>query len=551
MSLSHLKRWLPLALFIAFAIVTVMVWKGAIDHDRQIILHHTETSAEQIRIRVQGMMNSRMASLRLLAERWVERTPPDFSRKRFFHFAGAITSYYPGFMGINWIDPTGIIQWVFPEQRNASVLGKNVRHHSDTDYRSAFEKAGENLCFTVTPSVKLFQGGVGFDTFWPLVHGGRVQGYLNGAFQVGRIMDICLASEIHRDFLIRIHEHGRLIYTNLSQDDPPPDREGLHVVRPIFFPGKVWRLDLVPRGYRPTWAAWNIPVLGFGLALSVGLSLLLHSLLARMRLYRETRDNALYEVHERMRAEELLQENEKKLETLLSELEARNTELETFVYSVSHDLKTPIVTIEGFIGAFREDFKGQIEGDAERYLGYMSEATQKMGLLINDLLDLSRIGRLAEEKNEFSFGTLLKEVLTPLQTMIQERGIEICMDDDFPSVYGEKRRIAQVMENLLSNSIKYVGKTNPRPFIHLGVEKQAGKNVFYVRDNGIGIEERYFDKVFQVFQRLPSAKKEGAGTGIGLAIVKRIIELHGGNIWVESEPGKGCTFFFNIGERED
>ncbi|MBW2709807.1 MAG: GHKL domain-containing protein, partial [Deltaproteobacteria bacterium] len=225
-------------------------------------------------------------------------------------------------------------------------------------------------------------------------------------------------------------------------------------------------------------------------------------------------------------------------------------ELETFVYTVSHDLKTPIVTIEGFIGAMREDFGDLIPAEGERYLEYISDAALKMESLINDLLELSRIGRLTEKKSTFSFAGIAEEALKALEPQIRERGIEVKIQENLPRVYGERKRLLQVMENLLSNAVKYVGKENPTPRIEVGVEDQSGQTVFFVRDNGIGIEEIYFEKIFQVFQRLPPAKKAGTGTGIGLAIVKRVIESHGGSIRLTSALGKGSTFFFTVKTKE-
>lgn len=265
-----------------------------------------------------------------------------------------------------------------------------------------------------------------------------------------------------------------------------------------------------------------------------------------MELYKKTRDRAIHEVRERKSAEDALLINKKKLEALLSELSDKNTELETFVYTVSHDLKTPIVTIEGFIGALKEDFGDRLSEDAKTYLNYMSDASQKMEDLINDLLELSRIGRVTEKKEDLLFAVIVEEALNILKPRLQEKGIEVQIQKDLPVVFGNKKRYVQVMENLLSNAVKYIGQDNQTPRIEVGTQKQNSQDVFFVRDNGIGIEERYFDKIFQVFQRLPAAKKHGEGTGIGLAIVKRIIELNGGKIWLKSEPGKGSTFFFQF-----
>ncbi|MBW2646792.1 MAG: hypothetical protein JRE23_11550 [Deltaproteobacteria bacterium] len=281
----------------------------------------------------------------------------------------------------------------------------------------------------------------------------------------------------------------------------------------------------------------------FGFTLSGGLSFLLYFLMSRMQMYQAARDRALHEISERKKTE-------KEREALLKELSDKNRELESFIYTVSHDLRTPIVTIEGFIGALQEDFGGPLGQEGTRYLGRISEATKKMEGLINDLLDLSRIGRISEKKRYISFADLANEALSALHARIKKRGIIVEVSENMPTLYGEKKRLGQVVDNLIANAVKYIGKDNPSPRIEVGAEKQGEDTAYFVRDNGIGIDEMYFDKIFSIFQRLPAAKKID-GTGIGLTIVKRIVELHGGRVWVESEIGKGSSFYFIIRNRED
>lgn len=549
--LPQLKKIFPLAAFFLFGGMTVVLWQNQNNHQRELVIRHAETSAEQIRIRVQGLINARIASLKLLAHRWVERTPPDFSRQRFLRFADAIYTHYPGFTAINWVDPAGVIRWGFPPAGEKSAKDRSIYDQGDPRYREVFEKAGQDHEVAVTPCVEIHQGGVGFDIFLPLLYAGKVQGYLDGVFQVRLIVDTCLAKNIFEDYWIRIYEDGRLIYLNGTKGLDRTEENRFRVLREIRFPGKTWQLGLNPKttifkeaGLR------NLLFLTFGLAVSAILSFLLYRLFRRMDMYRESRDHALHEVRERKRVEAELLERENRLKALFAELADKNAELETFVYTVSHDLKTPIVTIEGFIGAMREDFGDLIPEEGERYLGYISEAALKMEALINDLLELSRIGRLTEKKSNFSFADIVKEVLKELEPQIRARGIEVKIRGNLPRVYGERKKLAQVMENLLSNAVKYIGKENPSPRIDVGVEEQSGQEVFFVRDNGIGVEAIYFEKIFQIFQRLPSAKKAGKGTGIGLAIVKRVIENHGGSVWLTSVPGKGSTFFFTIKTKE-
>ena len=547
--MSYLKKLAPFVAFLIFGSITVLLWQNQNKYERELVRRHTETSSKQIRSRIENLMRARMASLELLAERWVGRIPPDFSRMRFNDFAQIFYSHNPGFMGINWIDPDGVVRWVFPKDSNENVIDKPIFKPQNPNFYKKFQILHSSQNF-VTPCMELMQGGLGYNTFLPLVHSGKIQGYLNGVFRVKGIVDISLAKEISDYFWVRLYEGDRLIYTNNVQNDGNPDESEFRVLRDIQFPGKTWKLDLAPKDiiYPPA-AGLHVSFLIFGLMISAFLSLLLHLLLDRMQMYRQARDQALQEVSERKRTETALKENEKKLEVALAELADKNTELETFVYTVSHDLKTPIVTIEGFIGALREDFGDRIDKDAEKYLNYMSDASRNMELLINDLLYLSRIGRLPERKTEFPFDDIMETVLKTLQHHIDESGVTLNVEKGLPLVYGEMERLGQVMENLLSNAIKYIGKENPYPRIDIGAMDLNGRKVFFVRDNGVGIEKRYQKKIFEIFQRLPAAKKIAEGTGVGMTIVKRIIEHHDGEIWLDSEPGKGTTFFFTINSK--
>jgi len=544
-SLLRFKKSLLITVFLLFGGITLVLWQNLNNHRHEMIFRHTETSCEQIRIRVEGFMNARIASLKLFADRWIERIPYDFSQKRFLQFAEACYTNYPGLTGIKWIDPDGIIRWGFPDP----VGNKSVYQHADSHYKSTFEKINKYHEYAATPCIEIYEGELGFDTFWPLIVDSKVQGYLNGTFQLQLIMDNCLTKDILEDFWIRVKENDKQIYFNGKKVEINSKEKSLQVSQEIHFTGKTWTIKLEPKNkiYTQTFFS-KFSFLFFGLTISAVLALLLFFLLHRMELYKKTRDRAIHEVRERKRAEDELLKNKKKLESLLSELSDKNTELETFVYTVSHDLKTPIVTIEGFIGALKEDFGDRLSEDAKTYLKYMSDASQKMEDLINDLLDLSRIGRVAEKKEDLPFATIIEEVLNILKPQLQEKGIEVQIQKNLPVVFGDKKRYVQLLENLLANAVKYIGQDNQTPRIEVGIQKQNNQNVFFVRDNGIGIEERYFDKIFQVFQRLPSAKKHGKGTGIGLAIVKRIIELNGGKIWLTSELGKGSTFFFTLKE---
>lgn len=240
-------------------------------------------------------------------------------------------------------------------------------------------------------------------------------------------------------------------------------------------------------------------------------------------------------------------EAERKQKELLSELSAKNRELNSFVFTVSHDLRAPLVTIGGFINMLYKKFGNVMDKDGKKYLTRISEGVKKMESLINDLLNLSRIGLLTPKKTKVSFGVLVADSLSAMRSQIEARGIDVKVPEVLPYIFGVKKRLGQVVDNLMDNAIKYIGEDNPSPCIKVGVNEDKGKQIFFVKDNGIGIEKKYHNKIFGIFQRVPYVNKV-EGTGVGLSIVKRIVELHGGQVWVESERGKGSTFFFTINE---
>jgi PAS domain S-box-containing protein len=230
-------------------------------------------------------------------------------------------------------------------------------------------------------------------------------------------------------------------------------------------------------------------------------------------------------------------------EKLIAELEAKNAELERFTYTVSHDLKSPLITIRGFLGFLREDSQSgnlvRLDSDIQRITG----ATEKMQQLLNDLLELSRVGRLVNEPKEIQFNDLISDVLELLHGRISQGDVSVRVEPNLPTVLGDYQRLVEVMQNLIDNAAKFMGN-QPSPRIEIGQRgSRNGMTIFYVRDNGIGIPLEFQESIFGLFNKLDA---HSDGTGVGLALVKRIIEFHHGTIWLQSEPGKGSTFLFTL-----
>jgi len=246
------------------------------------------------------------------------------------------------------------------------------------------------------------------------------------------------------------------------------------------------------------------------------------------------------EIVERKRVEE-------QREALVGELKAKNRELEHFAYSISHDLKTPMITIRGFLKQLEKDVVEEniahVQDDVQR----ISSATKKMQQMLEDVLELSRIGRFINPPEETPLSDLALEAVAAFEQLISKDGVQVDVEPDMPTVHVDRPRLLQVYQNLIGNALKYMGDQD-RPHIEIGSRNRDGETAYFVRDNGIGIDPRFLEKVFNLFDKLDPKSQ---GTGVGLALCKRIVEAYGGRIWAESEGlGEGCTFYFTLGEPE-
>jgi len=244
----------------------------------------------------------------------------------------------------------------------------------------------------------------------------------------------------------------------------------------------------------------------------------------------------------RKKAQEMLQHQET-LERRSADLKRSNDELQQFAYIAAHDLQEPLRMVASYTQLLARRYKGRLDSDADEFIGYAVDGAHRMQLLIGDLLAYCRVGTKGKELREISSEAALEQALLNLQGVIQESG-GVVTHDPLPSVIADGAQLVQLFQNVVGNAIKYRGVELPR--VHVLAKKNDDREwIFSIQDNGLGIDPQYFEKIFVMFQRL-HGREEFSGTGIGLAVCKRIAERHGGKIWVESKPGKGSTFYFNL-----
>ncbi len=256
----------------------------------------------------------------------------------------------------------------------------------------------------------------------------------------------------------------------------------------------------------------------------------------RTRELQQMVEQLVREVQQRKEAEE-------QLHRYARDLQRSNEDLERFAYVVSHDLQEPIRMIVSYAQLLQRRYGGRLDADADDFIGFIEQGGRRMQALVTDLLAYSRISTQAQPLQPTDCTAVLREVLEGLRLQIEEVHAEVAWTP-LPTVVADASQLRQVFQNLIENAIKFRREGVP-PRVHVAAERRNSMVQFSVADNGIGIEPPYYDKIFVIFQRL-HAQERYPGTGIGLAVVKRIVERHGGRIWVESEPGKGSTFFFTL-----
>jgi signal transduction histidine kinase len=443
------------------------------------------------------------------------------------------------------------------EGDNRSLFGHDF--YADRVNRDAMEQARDTGLPRASGKVDLLRAGIpeqnGFLVYTPIYRDGAaqgtpderreaLQGYIVSVFRTDDLLGGIFGDQPHAQVDLEVFDGAEFTRANMLHDDDgdlhaqnPEASASFSEITTMQVAGRIWSLyfSALP-GFEPGWRS-SLPL--FVLLSGLAISLMLFGItwmLANSRLQAE-RVGAQLEATNRQ-----LEDANRDLEETNRELEATNKELEAFSYSVSHDLREPLRSIEGFSQILLEDYARGLDEEARGYLGRVRAASRRMATLIDDLLDLSRVTRSALARRSVDLSAIASEVAAELRKSRPGREVEFVISDGL-TANADPRLLRIALENLLGNAFKFTEK-QPRAVVEFGVTD--GSPVYYVRDNGVGFDMAYAAKLFGAFQRLhPSEDFEG--TGIGLATVQRIVQRHGGMVWAEGEVGKGATFYFTLG----
>lgn len=464
-----------------------------------------------------------------MARRWKNGAYVD--RVTWLVDAEANVEDFPGLIAMEWADNDGYVRWVVPLAGNEHVVDL---HLEDEPHRAAaLEQANETHHTAISNLVDLLHGEQGSLALKPLHRGGKEEGFLLGIFEFKNWFENRL-EDVFGEFHFEIYDGQTSI---LIQGQPMPESKKNYLAQSaIDSAAATWEVHLWPSDQfiydRET--ELDEVILVMGLFMSLGIGSLLH--LTHVLRAKETAALHLLDKLERA-GENLTRVNE--------QLSQKNQEMEQFIYTASHDLKSPLVTILGYAGHITNGVaQGKLD-ELPALVGRITSAADRMKKNIDDLLELSRIGRMMGEPEQIDVNGLLAELCDSLAQRLADKQATMEIDADLPAIFADHRRVWEAFENLLTNAIKYGCNGRATAKIRVGGELRGDQACFFVQDSGPGVPQEHQDKVFGLFQRLSRDRKE-EGTGVGLTIVRRIAKMHGGRAWVESVSDAGARFWISF-----
>lgn len=539
-----LLQWLPLIIGVGILSCTILLWRFSAALERANIEKMLQLKTAVLSADINSQLESRVQALIRMANRWKMHGKPE--RKEWEADAELYLRHFNVYQSIMWVDPTLRARWIAPFNKwNEADTNKYLL--SDLGGSKALEAAREKREAWISPAVPE-KGGKVFAAYMPIyvpVFNNRFDGFIVGVFDVRQFFDTILNDEDINGYSISVANNGRVIYGSGGDETNKWAREAR-----LNHYGMDLSVKVSPRKEYLAGMRSLLPgvILVSGILVSALLALVGYFAEKAQRRARtaETANSQLeLEINERKRIEEELQRNYEVIERNARELKRSNSELEQFASVASHDLQEPLRVINGYLQLLSRRYRGKLDRSAEEFIGFAIDGSTRMQNIINDLLAFSRVGSREKSLAPVNCAEVLQLTRRHLSKAIEESGAVIT-HDPLPTVTADASQLEQLFMNLVGNAIKYRGEEIPS--IHVSAKASDGEWLFLLTDNGIGFDMQYSEKIFEMFKRLHGRDKY-SGTGIGLAICKKVVENHNGRIWVESQPGAGSTFFFTIPEK--
>lgn len=522
---------LPALVALAGIVLAVGLWFALITQQYRGIERVTALRAQVLKATVASQIENRIEAMQRIAER-MERGAYA-SQADWEHDAVLYLERVPGVALLAWRNLDGEIRRTAPGNPDPRATRFLDEHGADALAQVPPAAPGPRISPLFTQDDR-----VGFIATVPVRQGGAVAGSLQGVIDLGATLNVVIRIVAQNEFSVALYQNGEELYANPAPEPGLPGQTAVVVTTQLYGPPWEWRVwpatGLVQslRTPLPEVTLVAVVLVSGLLALSIRLG---QRALRQARELAQANQDLAREVSERRRAQE-------SLAIYAEELRRSNTELGQFAYVASHDLQEPLRMISSYLQLLSKRYGEKLGQDADEFIQYAVDGASRMQLLINDLLAYSRVGRKEKELAPTPMESVLERCLRQLQPTIDENGASVT-HGPLPEVLGDDVQLTQLLQNLIGNAIKFHGPDPPA--VHVAAQRNGQEWVFSVRDNGIGIDPQYHQRIFQIFQRL-HRRDEYPGTGIGLALCQKIVERHGGRIWLESRPGEGATFFFTL-----
>ena len=526
------SRWLPLLVGIGAVTVTLWLWRALLAQEHAQLEQTVQLEAASVKNEIVARMEARILALVRMARRWEDWGQP--SQEQWEFEAELYVSHFPGYQAIAWVNPQ-LTRWVTPPAGNEAM--QDLALAFEQQRQSVLEAVRNRREVAVTRSIDLMQGGKGFLVYIPIFQGENCGGIMVGVFRVQELLDTILHEQVAPRYSIALFDGEEKIYSRPDSNSRHQRKWGQETTIELY--GVTWRMQVWPRSELLAGARSALPQLTLGMGLLMAILLALAVNLAqtarlRARAVEAANQGLEREISGREQMEEALREAKEAAE-------AANRAKSEFLASMSHELRTPLGIILGYIDLLLEKTFGSLREEQVDTLRRIDRSARELFDLITAVLDLSRLeaGRLPVEVREVQVPELLEELKAETQEVRERASLEFVwqVEGELPPLQTDPGKVKVVVKNLIGNAVKFTKAGS----ITVAAHNHDGGVEISVTDTGVGISQEAIELIFEPFHQVDNSGQLG-GTGLGLHIVKRLLELLGGTVTVESEVGRGSTF---------